>query len=243
MLRSETPIFAFRGPLGVRVEVSGSIIFLALIFVGVSTSSSEDLMRGAMLFAMIVASIFLHELGHAWGAKVQGVAAQKIVLHGGGGYCQHATTGPRRTEFILLMGPLVNLALWALASLVVHYMVAGLEAEAASSLTPNEAALEALLWKLRVAEACDVFAKMNLVLFALNMVPVQPLDGGRLLYLWLLRMLSPGTALRIAGGVGLIFALVWFPAMLLLYFSLGWILLFFPAIGIHWRMAKGEISR
>lgn len=242
MLRSETPIFAFRGPMGVRVEVSGSIIFLALIFVGVSATSTEDLMRGAMLFAIVVTSIFAHEFGHAWGAKVQGVKVEKVVLHGGGGYCQHAATGRDKAGFIVAMGPVVNLALWAISSLIVYYIVAGLEEEAAANLTPNEAALDALLWKLRVAEACDMFAKINLVLFALNMVPVQPLDGGRLLHLGLLRVFPQPTALRVAGAVGLVFAVIWFPAMLLLYFSMGWILLFFPAIGIHWRMAKGEVS-
>ncbi len=83
MLRSDTPIFTFRGPMGVRVEVSGSIFFLALIFFGLGATSADALVQGAILFGMVVTSIFLHEYGHAWGAKVQGVRVDKIVLHGG----------------------------------------------------------------------------------------------------------------------------------------------------------------
>jgi len=227
--------------MGVPVEVSGSIIFLALIFVGIGAASAAALQHGAILFAMVIVSIFCHEFGHAWGAKVQGVRVDKVVLHGGGGYCQHASTGRRATEFIVLMGPLVNLGFWAVASLAGYVLLGRIDLQRAGvdGLTPE--GLENMAWMFQAYGYLDLFARINLILFVLNLVPVQPLDGGKLLHLGLLRVLPAPTALRIAGAIGLVFALLWLPAMLLLYFTFGWMLLFFPAIKVHWKMAKGEV--
>ncbi|MEP4196750.1 MAG: site-2 protease family protein [Aliishimia sp.] len=241
MFRSETPIFTFRGPMGVPVEVSGSIIFLALIFVGIGAINTAEMIQGMGVFACLVMSIFCHEFGHAWGAKVQGIKVDKVVLHGGGGYCLHASTNRIGTEFIVMMGPLVNLALWSVSSLIGYYLLQSIPFGqiAADNLPPEARA--ALTWKFEAFMWLDMFARINLILFVLNLVPVQPLDGGKLLHLGLLRVLPGEIALRVAGAIGLVFAVLWVPAMLLLYFSVGWMLLFFPAIRVHWMMAKGDI--
>ncbi len=238
MFGNETPIFTFRGPFGVPVEVGGSIIFLALLFVGFGATSSEALMQGLIMFAMVVLAIFLHEFGHAWGARVQGVPVHKVVIYGGGGYCQTASRGARESELIVAMGPIVNLALWAISSLAAWYVlesVSGIE-----NLTPEQ--LDGL-YKWYVAYGyLQTFAWINLVLFVLNLVPVQPLDGGKLFHLALLRVMPQMPALRLAGIVGLVFAVLWVPAMLFVYFEFGWMLLFIPPIMVHWQMAKGNIS-
>ena len=85
---------------------------------GSSDQKANDQMNKAITF------IFLHELGHAWGCQVQGIPVRRIVLHGGGGFCEHTRSGTRtEQELIIAMGPLVNLALWALGSLVTWYIV------------------------------------------------------------------------------------------------------------------------
>lgn len=237
MFRQENPIFVFRGPFGIPVEIGGSILFLAMLFIGFGATNPDLLLQGVILFAMVVVSIFLHELGHAWGARVQGVPVQKIVLYGGGGYCQHASTSAYVAELIVAMGPIVNLVLWAVSSLGAWWIVESFAA--VQAVTPElVASMDA--W-FAIYGYLNMFAWINLVLFVLNMVPVQPLDGGKLLHLGLLRLLPQITALRIAGAIGLVFAILWLPAMLLMYFQFGWLLLFVPQIAVHWQMAKGIV--
>ncbi len=213
MFGQDTPIFSFTGPFGVRVEVGGSIFILLLLFVGIGSSP----LYGLIIFGLIMLAIFLHELGHAWGALVQGVRVDRIMIYGGGGFCQHASTGRYKSEFIVAMGPIVNLGLWAIASLIAGMM----EPSLARGLIRS-------------------FATINLFLAILNMVPVQPLDGGKLLHLGLLRILRPREAMQVAGGIGLVLAILWIPTMVWLFLKLGFVLLFFPPIAAHWRMVKGE---
>ena len=68
----------------------------------------------------------------------------------------------------------------------------------------------------------------------------MPLDGGKLFHLFLLRFLPRGTAMQVAGGVGLVLAVIWVPLMVLCYFTLGLVLFFVPPVALHWRMLRGE---
>lgn len=79
---------------------------------------------------------------------------------------------------------------------------------------------------------------MNLFLALFNLIPVLPLDGGRLFQLVLMRLMPVAWATRISGGVGLILSILWIPAMILLYFSVGLVLFFIPPIGLHWQMLR-----
>ncbi|MEL7183640.1 MAG: site-2 protease family protein, partial [Pseudomonadota bacterium] len=117
--QNEQPIFTFRGPWGVPVEIAPSFFLLALIFVGIQPD-----IHSVVFFGMVALAIFLHEFGHAWGALVQGQPVRRVVLYGGGGFCEYARAAtPRERELMVAMGPLTNLALWALASLLGGWFV------------------------------------------------------------------------------------------------------------------------
>ncbi len=215
MFQNSNPIFEFRGPFGVPVQIGSSLIFLILIFVSLGQSSG-DMLTQMIFLGLLVVSIFLHELGHAWGCLVQGVPVRRIMIHGGGGFCQHAGgTTPYQEELIVAMGPIVNLAIWAIASLVAGQLEFGY-----------------LAWGL------SLLAYINLFLGLFNLLPVLPLDGGRLFHLALLRVMSPPMATKLAGGVGVVMAVVWIPMMIFLYLQMGFVLLFFPPIRLHWQMLR-----
>ncbi|MEJ6403618.1 site-2 protease family protein [Yoonia sp. 2307UL14-13] len=227
MLRDDNVIFHFTGPMGVRVEVGQSLLMLVAVL---TLLAGGDIVSGLIFSGLLVLSIFLHELGHAWGALVQGVPVRRIMLHGGGGFCERArSASAREDELIVAMGPIVNLTLWALASLAQWWMISG-DPFIPSTLT------------VQIYYYLGVLAFLNLALFIFNMIPVQPLDGGKLFHLILLRFLPPGAAHRITGQVGLVLSVLWIPAMIAAYVQYGWLLLFIPSIPMHYRMARGELA-
>jgi len=237
MLSDQTKVLQFRGLLGVWVEVSSTLIMLALLFVLLSGAGGHTL----VVIAMLVGSIYLHELGHAWGNIVQGVPVRRIVLHGGGGFCESAGTATaRQQEFVVAMGPIVNLALWALASLGEYYLWERVLSPARSA--EEFGRLMQTIWP-QVAVYLVLFGKINLALCVFNLLPVQPLDGGKLIKLALQRFMPPAAALKIAGGIGLVFSILWWPALFLVYASTGWLLLFAPSLYLHLAMWRGEIPQ
>ena len=113
------------------------------------------------------------------------------------------------------MGPIVNLTIWAVASLV-------------APMVANISLAWGLYW----------LAMINLFLALFNLLPVHPLDGGKLFQLLLLRFLPARTATRISGGVGLVIAVLWIPGMLWLFFTVGMVLFFFPPVRLHLQMLR-----
>ncbi len=216
---NDTAIAEFRGPWGVPVQIGGTLILLPLVFVSF-TSGPIVLFYDLVFVAILLGSIFLHELGHAWACLIQGIGVRRIMLYGGGGFCElsQAST-PHEDELIVAMGPIVNLVLWAVASL-----------------------LGPMISDPEIAWAMETVAYINLFLALLNLMPVMPLDGGRLFLLLLLRFMRPGPAYRVAGALGLVIAIWWIPLLGFSYFAFGLVLFFLPSVRLNWRMATGQVN-
>ncbi|WP_428548482.1 metalloprotease [Profundibacter sp.] len=156
MFGSSKVIFEFRGFFGVPVHIGSSILLLVLLFLSFGTSAAQ-LLYNAIFLGLIIGSIYLHGLGHACATLIQGIPVRRIMIYGGGGFCERTRSAtPRQEELIVAMGPIVNLTIWAVASLIWPYMPEGL-----------------LMW------AVNLLAWINLFLAIFNMIPVQPLDGGK----------------------------------------------------------------
>ena len=224
MLQTGPIIFRFNGVFGLPVEIGQTLAFLVFLFVGLTLMAGGSVLWVLVVIAMILGIIYLHELGHAWASLIQGVPVRRIVLHGGGGFCEQARSATaHQQEFIVAMGPLVNLALWAIGSLAADWAwTTGIGAG-------------------MLGHYLSLFSMLNLMFFIFNLIPVQPLDGGRLLQLVLLRFVPPRTAMQITGAIGLVFAILWWPALLYLWFTTGWLLLFVPSIWLHYQMMRGEL--
>ena len=215
----DNAIAEIRGPWGVPIQIGVSIFLLPLLFISFS-GSPRDLYYDGIFVLLIIGSILLHELGHAWGCLVQGVGVRRVMLYGGGGYCQHQPSTHYEDELIVSMGPIVNLALWAVCSLI----------------WPRMPDYNDLAWIIHTT------AYINIFLFFLNMMPVMPLDGGKIFYLMLRRCIGQDWAIRVAGGVGLVLAILWIPLMVFAYFFYGMVLFFIPPIRIHWEMVSGRLA-
>lgn len=224
-MANDKALFGFTGPFGVPVSVNQSLLMLALMLLAFVGFVDGNIGFVALLLVFLLVSIYLHELGHALGAMSQGVAVKQIVLHGGGGYCAHGPAGPKQSVVLVAAGPLVNLMLWLAAEPISDAVLAfGGEG-------PHVA---------EIADQILFFGSINLWLCVFNMIPVLPLDGGRLFYLALWWRLPRETAMKITGLVGVIIAVLWIPASIAVFYFLGFILFFFPSIRENWRRFKGE---
>jgi Zn-dependent protease/CBS domain-containing protein len=150
-------------------------------------SDSAYVAMGVVAALVFFACLLLHELGHAFQARREGVEIDGITLWLFGGVARFKGLFPSAgAEFrIAIAGPLVSLAL-------------GL-------------AFVLAAWMLGLPEAVDGVAAwlgfINLTLLVFNLIPALPLDGGRVLRsaLWQRRG-DLGQATRSAAAVGRGFA-------------------------------------
>ena len=122
MFRDTSPIFEFRGPWGVPIQIGGSLLLLPLMLIDLG-GTPRGFAFDMMFVLILIGSIYLHELGHAWACLIQGVPVKRIMLYGGGGFCERTRSATRHEqELIVAMGPIVNLFLWAIAGLIAPFI-------------------------------------------------------------------------------------------------------------------------
>jgi Zn-dependent protease/CBS domain-containing protein len=179
------------GGVEVRINWSWLVIFALIVWSladGVFPSQNPGLSRGVHLAMAIVAallffvSLLLHELGHAWQARRDGMEIDGITLWLFGGVAQFKTRFPSAgAEFrIAIAGPLVSLVLGVVFVLLA---LAGLPS----------AVDGVVAW----------LGYINLSLLVFNLIPALPLDGGRVLRaaLWQARG-DLAWATRVATDIG-----------------------------------------
>lgn len=166
---------------------------------------------GLLLVLAIFGCIVLHELGHALAARRWGVRTSRILLLPFGGMAELSTLprDPGSEVAITLAGPLVNFALAGIGTLTV-----GLDFSRLWQGVPLDplAGLQSL-------------TVLNLLMGCFNLLPIFPMDGGRLLRAGLSLHLSYIGATRVAAHAGKVLALgciaaaMWFrePYLVLLF--------------------------
>jgi Zn-dependent protease/CBS domain-containing protein len=178
---------------GVEVRFNWSLLVIFALIVwsladGIFPSQNPGLSDGVHLAMAIVAallffaSLLLHELGHSWQARREGLEVDGITLWLFGGVSQFKTRFPSAgAEFrIAIAGPLVSLGLGVIFVLIA---LAGLP-----SAVDGVAA-----W----------LGYINLTLLVFNLIPALPLDGGRVLRAALWRRRGDlAWATRIATEIG-----------------------------------------
>ncbi|RYZ08645.1 MAG: hypothetical protein EOO73_07270 [Myxococcales bacterium] len=119
--------------------------------------------------------ILVHELGHALLVLRYGLGLSEIAVHGAGGYCRHERSGSRYEESAVAWGGVLA----QLALLVVVQLLA-------LALGPPR--------NIHASQALHVLTTTNLLLIAINLIPLEPLDGAKA---WpLLGMLLSGSRRR-----------------------------------------------
>jgi len=147
----------------------------------------------AMLLAFFTC-VVLHELGHSFTARHFGVNVRRILLMPIGGMAEFDSIPrqPRQELLITLAGPAVNFVIAGLLWLIVDYPAGWDPSSQPTSLT--ELGCTLLAW--------------NLMMGAFNLVPVFPMDGGRILRALLAMKLSYLRATYWASTIGKVLAVI-----------------------------------
>jgi Zn-dependent protease len=177
---------------GIPVRIH-PMFWLVGIFLGWNVAKAWGMEYLAVFIACMLVSILVHELGHVLMGRVFG-ARSHIVLYGFGGLAVGSleVRGTGRRVAVLLAGPGAGFLLYGVVHLV--WLLSGPSLETYLANPPNLvwAAFEFLLW-------------MNLVWNLLNLVPIWPLDGGRVCGEILMRALGE-RGLKIALMVSIVLA-------------------------------------
>ncbi|WP_422926822.1 site-2 protease family protein [Singulisphaera sp. PoT] len=159
------------------------------LVMAILASGNSDLRLICLFIGCAFVSILVHEFGHGLMATFFGFRAHEIVLYGMGGYCQCEIErqSPKERLAVLFMGPgagfLLLAAMFLLARVLLGIsfiddvnlvrMVLGLEQNRIFSVAFGELPQLTKLTYLTMIQ-------INLMWGLLNLLPIWPLDGGRI---------------------------------------------------------------
>jgi len=215
---------------GIRISVDWSWFLVLFLFIFWLSQFYGDVLdepsTGSAAFALAIASsigffgaILLHELGHAWAARRNGIGISSIQLWIFGGVARmDSESDSPSTEFkVAIAGPLVTLA-------IVVVMVA------AGTVATGWAEFSHVFWlALSFRTDPDVsgvvamfawLASINAFVLVFNLLPAFPMDGGRVaraIAWW--KTGDRTAATRFAAGLGRVFAYLFIGGGLLLVAS------------------------
>ncbi len=139
---------------------------------------------------LVIVSVLLHELGHAFAARHYKLTGLSIMLHGFGGFA--TSTGyrnPTQALVISLAGPAVT-------------FVVGILCLTISFLTKNRFEFDSIGDKQIFI--IHTIGTLNILLGFLNLIPSFPFDGGNSLRAILNRSRADFKSTRIVGHIGLV---------------------------------------
>jgi Zn-dependent protease len=184
---------------GIGVYLHWTLLLVPVFFCGYSALTSQ--VPSVIFFCgisipLLYTCVLLHEFGHALTARHFGIATQDITLYPIGGVARLERMSERPAEefWIAIAGPLVNVAIAALAGAALLGMkLGGSELEVFSDLSV-----------VTLATILGFLCAANVMLFLFNVLPAFPMDGGRILRALLSARLGLARATEIAAGFGLV---------------------------------------
>jgi Zn-dependent protease len=232
---------------GIPVKIHWTFGFTVILIMYIGFQDQLSL-HGYFWLAMTVISLFtcvvLHEYGHALTARKYGIKTTDILLTPIGGIARlrGMPQKPIQEFLIAIAGPLVNVALMLISGLYLYFAI---------DQTSSEL-LEDLIIIDSFSELVVYLFFLNFMLFAFNLVPAFPMDGGRILRSLLSLKMERIKATRIASITGRVIAVV-FVIIAIVYrqFSLGFIGVFvfimaqreFKMVEIEDRIKKAKVGQ
>lgn len=206
------------GGIEVRIHFTFLALLIFLLLTETARSGARAIPRIFMLTGLVLVSVVLHEIGHAVVSTRRGFPIKGIMLLPLGGLVMTDSTVQEENARNLR-----NEMLIALAGPLVSAVVAGITALVFMAMGPVHN-----LWLPPLVTTANLgvsFFWINACLFAFNLLPAFPLDGGRILRAWLAHRMEFRQATRRAVSSGHVFA--------------GIFMLAGAAVNIQWLMLVG----
>lgn len=172
---------------GIRVEVHATFLILLVLFCmqGYDTAGNTGALAALVGLILVFTSVLLHELGHCLVARRYGIHVPKILLLpiGGMAMLSQIPRKPSAELAITAAGPLVN------------FLIAG---GLFLMVGPPRYSWYAGMFTLNFVNMAHLLILWNLTMGLFNLIPVFPMDGGRIFRALLATKLSYLTATRVA---------------------------------------------
>ena len=189
--------FKIGSAFGIDIQLHWSFFLLPLVVACISVFQGDSIYQMALwivFLVIILASVLIHEMGHALAAKRTGIPIVDIMLTPicGLARLERAPDTPRDEVIVALAGPLTNFCLAAVMGMLI--MASGAD----FSVNPNE---------IRGSLLLTVFC-VNASLFLLNLLPIFPMDGGRVMRAVMAMFLDGRKATLVAARLGQFFSVL-----------------------------------
>jgi len=171
-----------------------TILFGVPIDVTLIEAGFNPYILGTVIALGLFFGVFVHEVAHSLIAKAKGIKIHSITLLilGGVSQMEEVVPDPKVELPMALAGPLTSLAIGLICSALVYVF----------PILPDPAVAGVLILTF------GYLGLLNVLLFAFNLLPAFPMDGGRVLRAWLARRMPLSRATKIAADVGRAFAVI-----------------------------------
>jgi stage IV sporulation protein FB len=204
-MRWSVPFFRFSG-IDVRVHIVFLIVVVAQLL-GALRPTSLGPAYVALLLAALFVIVLLHEFGHAFACRFVGGEANEILMWPLGGLAYCAPPNVARAHLVTTVGgPAVNVVICLLLTPLLFALTRSWE-----QALPNPLALGSVVISLQsdyLLLALWLANAMSMMLLAFNLLPMFPLDGGRVLQNILWMRVGYRRAMEIAVTTGIVMAII-----------------------------------
>ncbi len=200
LARASLPIFSLGG---FQVRIHAAALLAAMIYLA-AASAYSDLPQHLFIAGSLLVLLLIHESGHCLVATLLGGIADEVVLWPLGGLVD--ARPPRRPlpELLTaLAGPAANAVVCASCWLALRILAL----PGPATLNPFALGLPAAAWHDPRFYLLTTF-DLSYLLMLLNLLPILPLDGGRVLQCILWPSMGYGWALLSACNIGIALAIV-----------------------------------
>jgi Zn-dependent protease/predicted transcriptional regulator len=179
--------------IGIFVHWTFSLLIAFIIYINYRIGYNALQIAWSVLFILCVfVTVFLHELGHSFAAKLFNIGTKDITLLpiGGVSRLESLPEKPKEELIVTIAGPLVNIVLALITGLFISFPA-----------TSEELAQE-LSAGVNASNFFLNFFIVNIILAIFNLIPAFPMDGGRILRALLSFKFERHIATKIAARIG-----------------------------------------
>lgn len=224
--------------ISIRIHIAFVICAVMLIWMempkpGEPTTRSFGLILVDAIgtYAMLFAIVLLHEFGHCFGARYAGGEADEVLLWplGGLAYANppHNAAAHMATT---VAGPMVNVFLCMICTVVLVAWTGSLWAVPWNPLHPTVAVSESIWLSASTAQIWVMrFFGISYFILLINLLPIFPFDGGRMVQAWLWPRKGYAVSMEIATGTGMVGAIL--VGLFGFFTEQSWILLMIAVFG------------